>query len=132
MRQYETMIILPPNLGESELEQAVAGVETDLRERFGGQNVTVDRWGKKTLAYPIRKFADGYYVLYEYESDVADLVTQLQNRLRINESVMRFLTIRRDEELRTESRIKERQVKRRRFHPDDHDDDGNRNDRRDD
>ena len=114
MRQYETMIILPPNLGEGELDEAITGVETEITDRFGGQNLNVDRWGKKSLAYPIRKFADGYYVLYEYESDVSDLVSQLQSRLRINESIMRFLTIRRDEERQTEARIKPRQAKKKR------------------
>ena len=113
MNQYETIIIAPPNLGEADLEGLVTGVEKELAERFGASNLVVHRWGKKTLAYPIRKYTEGYYVLYEYESDNPDCVSGLESRLRINESVMRFLTIRRDEERQSEARMKERFAKRR-------------------
>ena len=112
MNQYETIIIAPPNLGETDLETLVTGVEKDLTERFGGTNVVVNRWGKRTLAYPIRKFNEGYYVLYEYESDSKDCVAGVETRLRLNESIMRFITIRRDEERKSEARMKERFAKR--------------------
>lgn len=113
MAQYETTIIMPPVLGEGDLEGVVAGVEKELGERFGGKNIVVNRWGKKTLAYPIKKFNEGYYVHYEYESDSPDCVSGLEGRLRINESVMRFLTVRRDEERRSEGKMKARSAKRR-------------------
>lgn len=112
MNQYETVVVTPPNLGEADLEALVAGVERDLNERFGGTNVVVNRWGKRQLAYPIRKFTEGYYVLYEYESDSKDCVAGLEARLRLNESIMRFLTVRRDEERKSEARMKERFAKR--------------------
>jgi len=115
MRQFETMIVLPPNLGEEEMEKVVGTVETELNDRFGCRNVVVNRWGKKTLAYPIQKFSEGYYVLYEYESEKGDHVTPLQSRLKINENVMRFLTIRRDEERKTEASLKARFARRKKF-----------------
>jgi small subunit ribosomal protein S6 len=121
MRKYETVIIIPPNLGEAAVDAVVTGVEADIRDRCGGQNLAVNRWGKQNLAYPIRKFTEGYYVLYEYESDGQEVIGQLQGRLRINEGIVRFLTIRRDEELRTEARLKERTAKRKK-HGDDMDD----------
>lgn len=113
MKQYETTVLTPPNLAESELEALVTGVERELGERFGGQKVVVNRWGKKTLAYPIRKFTEGYYVLYEYESDSENCVSGLEARLRLNENVMRFLTVRRDEERKAEEKMRERSAKRR-------------------
>jgi len=112
MNQYETIIVTPPNLGEADLEALVSGVERELNERFAGTKVAVNRWGKRQLAYPIRKFTEGYYVLYEYESDSKDCVSGLEARLRLNESIMRFLTVRRDEERRSEARMKERFAKR--------------------
>ncbi|MEW5765808.1 MAG: 30S ribosomal protein S6 [Acidobacteriota bacterium] len=114
MRHYETVVVLPPNLGETDLEAQVTLVEKDLKERFGGQNLVVNRWGKRTLAYPIRKFTEGYYVLYEYDSEAEDCVAGVEGRLRLNESVMRYLTIRRDEEVRSEAKLKARSAKRRR------------------
>ncbi len=112
MKQYETTIIAPPNLSEAELESLVLGVEKDLSERFNGQNVVVNRWGKRPLAYPIRRFNEGYYVLYEFVSDAEDCISGLEGRLRLNENVMRFLTVRRDEELKTEAKMKARAIKR--------------------
>jgi len=114
VRHYETMVVLPPNLGEADLEAVVSQVEKDLLERFGGQNLAINRWGKRTLAYPIRKFTEGYYVLFEYDSDREDCVAGVEQRLRLNESVMRYLTVRRDEELQSEAKMKARTAKRRR------------------
>lgn len=122
MRKYETVIIIPPNLGEAAVDAVVAGVEADIRDRCGGQNLAVNRWGKQNLAYPIRRFTEGYYVLYDYESDGQEVIAQLQGRLRINEGVVRFLTVRRDEELRTEARLKERSAKRKKHAGDDESD----------
>lgn len=113
MAHYETTIIIPPNLGETDLEAVITNVEKELGERFGGQNIVANRWGKKTLAYPIRKFTEGYYVLYEYTSDSENCVSGLESRLRINESIMRFLTVRRDDEFKSEEKMKQRTAKRR-------------------
>jgi small subunit ribosomal protein S6 len=113
MAHYETTIIIPPILGETDLEGVIAGVEKELGERFGGREIVVNRWGKKALAYPIKRFNEGYYVHYVYESDSETCVPGLESRLRINESIMRFLTIRRDEERRSEEKMKQRNAKRR-------------------
>ena len=121
MKQYETVIVSPPNLSETDLEALVTGVQTELGERFGGTSIVVTRWGKKTLAYPIKKFTEGYYVLYEYESDSEDCVAKVEARLRINENVMRYMTIRRDEERKSEARMKERFAKRKKHASDEGD-----------
>jgi small subunit ribosomal protein S6 len=112
MRHYETVVILPPNLGEAPIEEVVTTVEKELTDRFGAQAVTVNRWGRQTLAYPIKKFKEGYYVLYEFDSDRDDTISGLEARLRINESIIRFLTVRRDEEKRTAERLAARIAKR--------------------
>lgn len=112
MRHYETVVILPPNLGEAPLDEAVTAIEKELAERFGGQGIAVNRWGRQSLSYPIKKFKEGYYVLYEYDAEREDTISGLEARLRINESVIRFLTVRRDEEKRTAERMAVRLAKR--------------------
>ncbi|MEJ2422742.1 MAG: 30S ribosomal protein S6 [Acidobacteriota bacterium] len=111
-KEYETMLILPPNLGEKDLDETIETIQKELTDRFGAENLAVDRWGKQNLAYPIRRFNEGYYVLFNYESGRTDTISGLESRLRLNESVMRFLTIRRDEEHRSEARMKARYGKR--------------------
>lgn len=112
MRHYETVVILPPNLGETALEEVITTIEKELTERFGAQALTANRWGKQSLSYPIKKYKEGYYILYEYDSDREDTISGLEARLRINESVIRFLTVRRDEEKRTAERMAVRLAKR--------------------
>ncbi len=111
MRHYETIIILPPNLGDEGVETLTTGVEASLSEQFGAENLVANKWGKKNLAYPIRKFNEGYYILYEYDSDSDSCVSGIEGKLKLNENVMRFLTVRRDVELKTEAKMKERFAK---------------------
>lgn len=115
MRHYETTIIIPPNVGEEVTEATITSIEAELKERFEGENVVVSRWGKKVMAYPIRKFKEGFYAFYEYDSSSDSTISGLEARLRLNENVMRFLTVRRDEEMRSEARMKERYAKKRKF-----------------
>lgn len=115
MRHYETTIIIAPNVGEEVAKEAITSIETELKERFEGENIVVSLWGKKPLAYPIRKFNEGFYGFYEYDSSSESTISGLEARLRLNENVMRFLTVRRDEEMKSEARMKERYAKKRKF-----------------
>ena len=115
MRHYETTIIIPPNIGEEAVEETINAVEKELTERFDGENISVNRWGKKPLAYQIKKFNEGYYALYEYDSKSESTISGLEARLRLNENVIRFLTVRRDEEMKSEARMKERYAKKRKM-----------------
>jgi len=115
MRHYETTIIIAPDVGEEGAKEAITSIETELKERFEGENIVVSRWGKKPLAYPIRKFNEGFYGFYEYDSSSKSTVPGLEARLRMNEKVIRFLTVRRDEEMKSEARMKERYAKKRKL-----------------
>ena len=112
MRHYETMIVVPPNVSESDLDNMVKSYEEELRNRHGASEAVVQKWGKRNLSYPIQKFTEGYYVLCDYKSEKEDIIQSFEGRLRVSETILRFLTIRRDEELKTEARLKERSAKR--------------------
>jgi ribosomal protein S6 len=58
-----------------------------------GKMVKLDRWGKRKLAYVIRKRTHGEYAVFYYESESGALAAELEKRLRINENVLRWLTI---------------------------------------
>lgn len=96
MRPYELMFIISP---EVEGDEAVDG----YIERFGrmvvdnGGSVTgVDKWGKKRLAYEIKGFTEGYYVVVRFKADDS-IVSELNRVLRITDGVVRHLIVRLDE-----------------------------------
>ena len=94
MYQYELGIVLVPTLSEEEKLASLEKVK-ELVVRFGGEVTKVDDWGKRRLAYEIDKIKEGFYYFIEFQSN-GDAPAEIESRVRIMESVMRYLTIRLD------------------------------------
>jgi len=94
MKIYETGFILAPNLAEEETEQIILQMADIIAQREG-QLVKQDRWGKRRLAYPIKKFSEGFYVFFQYEGR-ADIPLELERRFKQTDSVLRYLTLKRE------------------------------------
>lgn len=91
MREYELMVIFHPDLNEdamADLIKRISGWITD----DGGEIVKIDNWGKRTLAYPIRKQTHGQYVLLHTKMSPTFGAT-LERNLGYVEPVMRFLIV---------------------------------------
>jgi small subunit ribosomal protein S6 len=93
MYDYETLLVLHPDLGESGSKEMVQRVRSIL-EGEKAEIAKVDEWGTRELAYLIRKQRRGIYVLYEYKAD-PKAVTELERQLKLNDQVLRFLSTRR-------------------------------------
>ena len=91
MTKYETTFILEPGFDEGRLNEEIERVSQWIRD-LGGEVLEVQRWGKKRLAYEIEKKRDGIYTLMLYQAE-GPTVKELERRLRLNESVMRVLTV---------------------------------------
>lgn len=91
MTKYETTFILEPGLDEARVGEEVEKVSQWIKD-LGGEVIEVQRWGKRRLAYEINKKRDGIYTMYLYDGP-ATLVKEIERRLRLNESVMRVLTV---------------------------------------
>ena len=91
MTKYETTFILEPGLDESRVNEEVDKVSQWIKD-LGGEVIEVQRWGKRRLAYEIHKKRDGIYTFVMHQG-TAGLVRELERRLRLNESVMRLLTV---------------------------------------
>lgn len=89
MRTYELVFVVHPDLDENAIKDLVEQVKGWITGS-GGNVSNVDMWGKRKLAYPIRKQNEGQYVLIQSEMD-PNFCAQLERNLRISESVMRFL-----------------------------------------
>jgi small subunit ribosomal protein S6 len=90
---YEMVYILRPTMSDEEIKSAIEKINSYV-QRFGGEVLLVDKWGKRQLAYPINDYDKGYYVLEYLKTDKNDFVRNMENFFRINEDVIRFLLFR--------------------------------------
>lgn len=94
MRHYENLVIVKPTLTEEEIKSTIAGIEEVLTTN-GAEIIARDAMGMKKLAYPIEKNARGYfYVMYYKAAPTA--ISEIERRFRINEEVLRFVTMKYD------------------------------------
>lgn len=108
MRIYEELFIVRPNATEEEVDQAVEQIRQVLTEA-GGTVDKVEKWGVRKLAYRVRKYEDGYYVLVQFSAP-PDAVKEIERRLRVSDAVIKYLTVRIDGKLkRLEKKRKERE-----------------------
>lgn len=89
MREYEITFIVHPDLDDAALHEVVERVRGWITES-GGQVIKVDLWGKRKLAYPIRKQNEGQYVLMKSHMKPS-YCAELERNLRFQEPVLRFL-----------------------------------------
>lgn len=94
MRGYELIFIVQPDLDENAFNDIIERVKGWINED-GGQIEKVDLWGKRKLAYPIRKQTEGQYVLFHTQMTPAHGAV-LERNLRFLEPVMRFLVVAKD------------------------------------
>lgn len=91
MRQFETLILLSPELS-ADSREGVLNAITGIIEREGGKLVEMDQWGMRDLAYPVHKLMRGFYVRLVYDAPPA-LVAELERNLRITDGIFKFLTV---------------------------------------
>jgi small subunit ribosomal protein S6 len=103
-RSYEVMFIVRPDVVDEELDKLIAGFEATVTNG-GGVIKSSEKWGRRKLAYTVRKFNDGNYVLLTIEANGA-VVAELERRLRVTEPVIKFITVRMDEEEKRLAKIK--------------------------
>jgi small subunit ribosomal protein S6 len=103
-RTYELMFIVRPDMAEEDLDKLISTLETAV-STSGGTVKSVERMGKRRLAYTVRRFHDGVYVLLTVEGS-GGLIHELERRLRVTEPVIKFLSVRIDEEQKRLAKIK--------------------------
>jgi small subunit ribosomal protein S6 len=103
-RVYEVMFIVRPDVAEEDADKLIAGFSTTVTNG-GGVVKSVEKMGRRKLAYMVRKFNDGNYVLLTIEASGA-VVLELERRLRVTEPVIKFITVRIDEEEKRLAKVK--------------------------
>jgi len=103
-RTYEIMFIVRPDVEEAEQDKLIETFSGYVTSG-GGTIKSTEKMGRRRLAYTVKKFNDGFYVLLIVEAPAA-LVAELERRLRVSEPVIKFLTVRMDEEDKRVAKIK--------------------------
>ena len=96
MKPYELLLIITPDHDENEAEALTDQVKGIIEN--GGTLLKLDPWGKKRLAYPIRKRSEGYYVLYIFES-APSFVAELNQALHVIESILRYMIVQYEDDI---------------------------------
>ena len=96
MSKYELAVVLSAAIDDEARSAALDRVK-DYVEKAGGSNTNVDDWGKKKLAYEIQKMSEAYYYFIQFEAET-DAPGEIESNVRLMESVIRFLCIKKDED----------------------------------
>ena len=96
-REYETIFILNPEISVEGIEQIAARL-TDVIGRLDGKLLRAENWGKRRLAYPVRKNPKGFYVYLRYLG-YSDMVEELERNMRMIEPVIKYLTVKLEEDV---------------------------------
>jgi small subunit ribosomal protein S6 len=104
VRTYEVVFVAAPTLTSEELDGFISHAQSVV-EGKNGKIVKVDNWGKKSLAYKIKRFREGYYVVLSIEGD-GGAIAELERRFRVTDYIIRFLSVRIDEDLKRSDKIK--------------------------
>jgi small subunit ribosomal protein S6 len=103
-RTYEVMYIVRPDVEEADLDKLIEGFEKNVTDG-GGEIKSTEKMGRRRLAYTVRKFNDGFYVLMTVVA-AGSLMGEIERRLRVSEQVIKFITVRIDEEEKRLAKVK--------------------------
>jgi small subunit ribosomal protein S6 len=110
MANYEIMFIVNPNTAEEEIDKINTQLE-GIVTAGGGKIGKIEKMGKRRLAYPVDKFTDGFYVLFVLVANGA-IIREMERRLRVMDTVIKYLTVRMDEDMKRLDKIKAHRQKR--------------------
>lgn len=104
MRKYEVTFIIRPDVNDEEVEKIVAQME-GVVTGAGGKIEKIEKIGRRRLAYRVERQREGFYVLFVLEG-AGDTVKEFERRLKVTDAVIKFLTVRIDEELKRAEKLK--------------------------
>jgi small subunit ribosomal protein S6 len=110
MRNYEIMFIVNPNATEEEIDKINAQLENIITSG-GGTIEKIEKMGKRRLAYEVDKQREGYYVLFTIVGN-GGIIKECERRLRVMDAVIKYITVRTDEEVRRLEKIRSYRQKR--------------------
>ncbi len=103
-RLYDLIFIARPATPEDEIKKVIAGIETTCAEK-GAKIEKTEQWGTRKLAYRVAKHREGIYVYQQIRTQHHELIAELERRLRVQDVVIKYLTVRLDEDLKRQKKL---------------------------
>jgi small subunit ribosomal protein S6 len=110
MRNYEIMFIVNPNASEEEIDKINSQIESVITSG-GGAIQKIEKMGKRRLAYEVDRHREGFYVLFAIAAN-GEIVRECERRLRVMDAVIKYLTVRLDDEVRRFEKLRAYRQKR--------------------
>src|SRR5208282_3393580 len=110
-RQYELIFICRPDTPEADVDKVIATLETTATEK-GAKIESTAKWGRKRMAYRVQKLREGYFVYMVLKSSNGEVVKELERRLKVADPVIKYMTVRLDEELKRQEKLKKHRERR--------------------
>jgi small subunit ribosomal protein S6 len=119
MRNYEMIFIVRPDVADEEVQKLITQMESVVASA-GGKVEKVEKMGRRRLAYRVERQREGFYVLF-YVQGTGDTVKEFERRLKVTDTVIKYLTVCTDETLKRAEKFKKmrakQEAKRRRSKP---------------
>ena len=109
MNHYETIYIVNPTLDDEALKEAIDKF-SDLIEKLKGSVVEVNEWGKRKLAYELKRFDRGHYVVLDFCA-LPKIVMELERNLKLDDRILKYITVKIDENVNPKDLISEEKEK---------------------
>ena len=110
-RLYDLIFIVRPATPEDEIKKVLSGIEHTCQEKSGKIEKT-EHWGTRRLAYRVAKHREGIYVYQQIRTAHHELIAELERRLRVQDVVIKYLTVRLDEDLKRQKKFTQKREKR--------------------
>jgi small subunit ribosomal protein S6 len=110
-RLYDLIFICRPTTPEEEITKIIATLEHACAEK-GGKVEKLEKWGTRKMAYRVAKHREGYYVYLQIRSTQGELIRELERRLAVSDVVIKYLTVRLDEELKRQQKFQRKRERK--------------------
>ncbi|HVS89659.1 MAG TPA: 30S ribosomal protein S6 [Candidatus Acidoferrum sp.] len=110
-RLYDLIFIVRPATPEEEIKKVLSGIEHSCAEK-GGKIEKTEHWGTRKLAYRVAKHREGIYVYQQIRTNHGELIAELERRLRVQDVVIKYLTVRLDEDLKRQKKLVQKREQR--------------------
>src|ERR1700758_4720433 len=110
-RLYDLIFIARPATPEEEIKKVNSGIEHTCAEK-GGKIEKTENCGTRKLAYRVAKHREGIYIYHQIRTTHGELIAELERRLRVQDVVIKYLTVRLDEDLKRQKKLGEKREKR--------------------
>ena len=110
-RLYDLIFICRPDTPEADIDKVIATLDHTAAEK-GAKIEKTEKWGRKRMAYRVQRLREGFYVYMVVRSSHGEVVKELERRLKVADPVMKYLTVRLDEELKRQEKLKRHRERR--------------------